>query len=269
MNPTIALVQTTATDDMAANEAFAMQQVAEAAHRGARVVAFPEVFLLVGGRQQKLAAAQPLDGPLVEKFRAIARAYSIAILMGSFHEKIPDDPERVYNTSVWINDGGEVAAVYRKMKLFDVELPQITIRESDTVRPGQEMPPVFETPIGRVGLTICFDLRYPEIFQSLRSRGAQVIFVPSNFTAHTGAAHWDVLLRARAVENQVYIAAPAQYGKHNEKFTSYGHTLLADPWGTVTAQAPNGPGMILGEIDLTQVDRVRRELPMGVNPPPQ
>jgi len=262
--PSVALVQTTSTDDYRANLEYGLAMVAQAAARGAQVVAFPEVFLFIGGRQKKLELAQSLDGEAVDQFRQAAQQSNIAVLMGSFHEKIPDNPERVYNTSVWIDAQGEIVATYRKMKLFDVELPQITIRESDTVKPGDMLPPVFDTPVGRVGLTICFDLRYPELFQHLRKQGAEVIFVPSNFTAHTGAAHWNLLLRARAVENQVYIAAPAQYGKHNEKFTSYGHTLLANPWGNVTAQAADQAGLILGEIDHQLLRRVRQELPMGV-----
>jgi len=260
----LALVQTTSTDDFKANLVAALDMVERAAARGVEVVAFPEVFLLIGGRQQKLDMAQTLDGEIVGQFQAAARQHSVAILLGSLHERIPGNDSQVHNTAVWVNAEGEIVSVYRKMKLFDVELPQVTIRESDTVKAGEALPTVFDTPIGRVGLTICFDLRYPEIFQHLRRQGADVIFVPSNFTAHTGAAHWETLLRARAVENQVYIAAPAQYGKHNEKFTSYGHTLLADPWGTVTVQAPNHPGMIIGEIDLALLRRVRRELPMGI-----
>lgn len=263
--PSVALVQTTSTDDYRANLEYGLAMVAQAAARGAQVVAFPEVFLFIGGRQKKLELAQSLDGEAVDQFRQAAQQSNIAVLMGSFHEKIPDNPERVYNTSVWIDAQGEIVATYRKMKLFDVELPQITIRESDTVKPGDMLPPVFDTPIGRVGLTICFDLRYPDLFQDLRRNGAEVIFVPSNFTAQTGAAHWELLLRSRAIENQVFIAAPAQYGRHNPKFISYGHSLLVDPWGTVSARASEGNGILMGEIDLDYLRKVRRELPMGVD----
>jgi len=260
----IALVQTTTTTDFEDNLALALARVEEAAATGVEVIAFPEVFLFIGGRKGKLEHAQSLDGEVVERFREAAKRHGMAILLGSVHERIADNDEKIYNTSIWIDAQGEIAATYRKLKLFDVDLPEVQIKESDTIEPGDTLPPVFDTPIGRVGLTICFDLRYPELFQHLRAQGAEIIFVPSSFTAPTGAAHWDTLLRARAVENQVFIAAPAQWGVHNSKFTSYGHTALVNPWGSTTALAPNQAGMIVGEIDLDYLAKVRRELPMGV-----
>lgn len=260
----IALVQTTSTDDFNANLALALDRVDEAAKLGVDLIAFPEVFLFIGGRQGKLAHAVTLDGETVGKFRAAARRHKLWILLGSVHERIAGRDDKVYNTSVLINGTGEVAGSYRKMKLFDVDLPYLTLKESDTIVPGDAPPPVIDTPVGKVGLTICFDLRFPDLYQHLRRKGAQVVMVPSNFTAPTGAAHWEVLLRARAVENQVYIAAPAQQGQHNPKFASYGHTALVDPWGSVTALAPDRPGIVVGEIDLSYLEKVRRELPMGV-----
>ncbi len=261
----IALVQTTATSDFEANLATALERVEEAAAAGVELVAFPEVFLFIGGRQGKLDNALSVDGEVVGRFREAARRHGMAILLGSIHEKIPDNGEKVYNTSIWIDAEGEIAATYRKLKLFDVALPEVTIKESDTIQAGDALPPVLDTPLGRVGLTICFDLRYPELYQHLRRQGAEIVFIPSSFTAPTGAAHWETLLKARAVENQVYIAAPAQWGVHNSKFTSFGHTALVDPWGSITSLAPNRPGMIIGEIDLDHMKKVRRELPMGVS----
>lgn len=260
----IALVQTTTTTEFADNLAQALERVDQAAAAGVELVAFPEVFLFIGGRKGKLEHAQSLDGEVVGRFRDAAKRHGMAILLGSIHERIPHNGEKVYNTSIWIDAKGEIAATYRKLKLFDVDLPEVQIKESDTIVPGDTLPPVFDTPIGQVGLTICFDLRYPEIYKHLRAQGAEIIFVPSSFTAPTGAAHWDTLLRARAVENQVFIAAPAQWGVHNSKFTSHGHTALVNPWGSTTALAPNQPGMIIGDIDLDYLKRVRRELPMGV-----
>ena len=261
----IALVQTTSTEDFEQNLDYALKQVKVAAEKGAEVVAFPEVFLFIGGRKKKLEIAQPIEGEIVTRFREAARENRIAILMGSFHESIPERDDKVFNTALWIDAEGEIRATYRKRRLFDIELPEVTIKESDTIVAGEEPSPVFETPIGRVGLTICFDLRYPDLFQDLRRNGAEVIFVPSNFTAQTGAAHWELLLRSRAIENQVFIAAPAQYGRHNPKFISYGHSLLVDPWGTVSARASEGNGILMGEIDLDYLRKVRRELPMGVD----
>jgi predicted amidohydrolase len=260
----IALAQTTSGEDFQANLAEALRMVGQAAAGGAELLAFPEVFLYLGGRQGKLAAAQTLDGPVVQRFQEEAARHRMLILLGSLHERIPGNGEKVHNTSILLDKDGAVLATYRKLKLFDVDLPGLTIRESDTIVPGDALPPVVNTAIGRVGMTICFDLRFPQLYQHLRQKGAEVIFVPSNFTAPTGAAHWELLLRARAVENQVYIAAPAQFGRHNPKHTSFGHTALVDPWGTVLTLSPERPGLVFGTIDLDYLKKVRRELPLQV-----
>ena len=260
----IALAQMTSTEDFQANLAEALRMVDEAAAAGVQLVAFPEVFLYLGGRQGKLENASQVDGPVVGRFREAAARHGMMILLGSIHERMPDREDKVYNTSILINASGEVLATYRKLKLFDVELPNLTIKESDTIEPGDALPPVVDTPIGKVGLTICFDLRFPDLYQHLRRKGAEVVFAPSNFTAPTGAAHWETLLRARALETQVYLAAPAQWGKHNPKFSSWGHTALVDPWGTICSLAPDRTGLTFGEIDLDYLRKVRRELPMKV-----
>lgn len=265
----IALAQMTSTSDFDANLAEAFALIDQAAAGGARMVAFPEVFLYLGGHRGKLENAADVDGPLVGRFREAARKHEMMILLGSIHEKIPgreDEGEKakVHNTSVLIDGAGEILATYRKLKLFDVDLPNLKIRESDSIEPGDALPPVVDTPIGKVGLTICFDLRFPDLYQHLRRKGAQIVFAPSNFTHATGAAHWETLLRARALESQVYLAAPAQVGQHNEKFRSWGHTAMTDPWGTVTALAPEKTGLIFAEIDLEYLEQVRRELPMKV-----
>lgn len=260
----IALAQMTSTEDFQGNLAEALRMVDEAAAAGVQLVAFPEVFLFLGGRQGKLENATQVEGPVVARFREAAALHGMMILLGSIHERMPDREDKVYNTSILIDAGGEVLATYRKLKLFDVELPNLTIRESDTIEPGDALPPVVDTPIGKVGLTICFDLRFPDLYQHLRRKGAEVVFAPSNFTAPTGAVHWETLLRARALETQVYLAAPAQWGKHNPKFSSWGHTALVDPWGTICSLAPDRTGLTYGEIDLEYLRTVRRELPMKV-----
>ena len=260
---TIAIAQTTSRDDVAENLRTARSFVHDAAAAGAKLVAFPEVFLYVGAREGKLAVAEALDGRIVTEFREAASRHGMMILLGSIHERIGDDPARVYNTSVLVAADGRVLASYRKLKLFDLELPHLRIKESDSIAPGNEPPPVVETPIGRIGLTICFDLRFSAIYLDLRRRGAELVFVPSNFTVPTGMAHWETLLRARAIEGQFYVAAPAQGGRHNPRYTSYGHSMVVDPWGRVSALAPPGPGLVYAEIDLGHLREVRANLPMG------
>jgi predicted amidohydrolase len=260
----IALAQTTTTDQFGANLEAAERMVIEAAGNGAALLAFPEVFLYLGGYKGKLEIAEPLDGAVVSRFREAAAKHNMMLLLGSLHERIPDDPSRVYNTSVLIAANGDMLAHYRKLKLFDVELPTVKIKESDSIAPGAAAPPVVDSPIGKLGLTICFDLRFSDLYLDLRRRGAEIVFVPSNFTAPTGAAHWEILLRARAVEGQFFVVAPAQTGRHNPKYTSYGHSMLVDPWGKVLAMAAPGPRLIYGDIDLAYVKQVRAELPMGL-----
>lgn len=259
----IALAQMTSGEDFSRNLSFAENLIPQAARGGADLLAFPEVFLYLGPRAGKLAVAETLDGPTVGRFCAAARKHHMLILLGSIHERSESETSRVYNTSVLIHRDGGIAAVYRKTKLFDVELPGLRIKESETIIPGSEQPPVVSTDIGVIGLTICFDLRFPEIYRSLRARGAEIVFVPSNFTAPTGEAHWSVLLRARAIENQFYVAAPAQAGQHSPSYRSFGHSLLVDPWGRVLLDAGETPGLSISDTDPEVLTRVRRELPMG------
>lgn len=253
----------TSGQDFSRNLAVAESLVPKAAIVGADLLAYPEVFLYLGPRAGKLAVAETLDGPTVGRFREAAGRHQMMILLGSIHERSQTESERVYNTSVLIDRNGEVAGVYRKMKLFDLELPHLRIKESETIIPGSEPPPVVNTEIGNIGLSICFDLRFPDIYQDLRARGAEIVFVPSNFTAPTGEAHWSVLLRARAIENQCYIAAPAQVGQNNPGYRSYGHTMVVDPWGRVLLDAGNEVGVSLVDVDPGTLARVRREMRMG------
>ena len=259
----VALAQMTTTDDVAANLECAFALLDEAVAGGAELLAYPEVFACIAGRARKLAAAETLDGPIVSAFRERAARDGLLILLGSLHERIPENPRRVHNTSVLIGAGGEVLARYRKLKLFDVDLPGVRIRESDTIEAGRAPPPVVGTPLGRIGLSICFDLRFPEIYRDLRARGAEIVCVPSNFTAPTGEAHWEVLLRARAIENQVYVLAPAQGGRHHPRYRSHGHSMAVDPWGRVLAERASGVGLAWAEIDLGRLREVRARLPMG------
>ena len=253
----------TTTADVAANLDCAFSLLEEAVAGGARLLAYPEVFACIAGREEKLAAAEALDGRIVSAFRERAARHGLMILLGSLHERIPGNAARVHNTSVLIGEDGATLARYRKCKLFDVDLPGVRIRESDTIEAGVEPPPVVESPIGRVALTICFDLRFSEIYRDLRTRGAEIVCVPSNFTAPTGAAHWEVLLRARAIESQVFVLAPAQEGRHNPRYRSHGHTMAVDPWGRVLAERAAGVGLVWADIDLGVLQDVRAKLPMG------
>lgn len=268
----IAVAQTTAREDFDANLRIARDMVAQAAAEGAALLAFPEVFLYVGGRPGKLAAAQDLDGAVVRSFRELAARHRIMLLLGSLHERIPGDTQHVHNTSVLVGAGGELLGSYRKLKLFDVDLPEVNVRESDTIVAGREPPPVIATPLGRLGLSICFDLRFSELYTDLRRRGAQVVFIPSNFTVPTGEAHWEVLLRARAIEGQYFVVAPAQVGQHNPRYASYGHGMVVDPWGRVVMVNDGGPGLAYAELDLDLIEPMRGRLPMHGqtrNPPVQ
>ena len=258
----IALAQMTSTADVAANLDCAFGLLEVAAAGGAKLVAYPEVFACIAGRREKLAAAEPLDGPIVSEFRERAARHGLAVLLGSLHERIPGNSERVHNTSVLIGEDGALLASYRKRKLFDVDLPGAQIRESETIEAGIAAPPVVETAIGRIALTICFDLRFSELYRDLRARGAEIVCVPSNFTAPTGAAHWEILLRARAIESQVFVLAPAQEGQHNPRYRSFGHSMVVDPWGRVLADRAAGVGLAWADIDLEVLHEVRARLPM-------
>jgi predicted amidohydrolase len=267
-----AAVQMSSTSDAAANWESARRLIERAAARGARLVATPENTNYLGPHDQKVARAEPLDGPTVGRFAELARRLGIHLLLGSFNER-SDEPSRCYNTSVLLGAGGEVLAAYRKLHLFDVDVPGgVCFAESATCKPGDlggAADPdrglvVAETPIGRLGLTICYDLRFGELYRRLADLGADILAVPSAFTLVTGKDHWEPLLRARAIENQCYVLAPAQHGRHDDGglLESYGHAMIVDPWGLPVAVASDGPGLALAEIDLELVARVRRAIPV-------
>jgi predicted amidohydrolase len=245
--------------DVEANLAQAEALGEEAVAGGADLVAFPEnlAFLREG---RHVPDPQGLNGAIVARLKTLARRWRRFLLAGSVPEKIEGD-SRVYNTSVLLSPRGETAAVYRKLHLFDVRLRgRAVFEESRLVAPGEGVV-VADTPLGKLGLSICYDLRFPELYRRLVRAGAQVLFVPSAFTAYTGAAHWTVLLRARAIENQCFVVAPAQWGRHNPGRVSYGHTCVIDPWGKVVASRARGTGVVLATVDLQAVARTRREMP--------
>jgi deaminated glutathione amidase len=258
----VAAIQLNSTPDLEDNLARARGLITEAARRGAQLVALPEHFACYGPEEVVAAAAQPLDGPLVTEFRELARKLKIFLLLGSFPEEARPG-KRPYNTSVLIGPQGEILACYRKMHLFDVDLAGAPPhRESDFTQPGKEVVTAAlpGTPFV-AGLAVCYDLRFPELFRALVSRGANLIFLPAAFTLRTGRDHWEPLLRARAIENLSYVIAPAQWGQCSPERRTYGRSLIIDPWGLVLAQAPDGEGVIYARLDFERLERLRRELP--------
>ncbi len=258
----IAAVQLNSTLDREANLARTRALLAEAARQGAQLVALPEHFACYGPEEVVAAAAQPLDGPLVAEFRELAGKLGITLLLGSFPEQAGAG-EKPYNTSVLIGPQGQILAHYRKMHLFDVELTGVPAhRESGFTQPGREVVTA-ALPGTRfiAGLAVCYDLRFPELFRAQVDRGANLIFLPAAFTFNTGRDHWEVLLRARAIENLSYVVAPAQWGQHAPGRKSYGRSLIIDPWGQVLAQAADGEGLIFARLDVERLEGLRRELP--------
>ena len=259
----IAVVQMTSTDDVARNLAVVTRLTTEAAAAGARLVALPENFAYLGSdRDHKLALAERLEspGPILTQMAALARSLDVHLLLGGFPEVGPD-AGRIYNTSVLLDPRGTIASVYRKVHLFDVDLPGgAHFRESDVVAPGQDVV-VAALPWGGLGLSVCYDLRFPELYRGLAQKGARALAVPAAFTAETGKDHWHVLLRARAIENQAYVLAPAQFGAHGGKRASYGHALIVDPWGVVLAESGNHEGIAVADLDFAYQDEVRAKLP--------
>ena len=266
-----AAVQVTSTDDVARNLDRCEALVREAARRGASLIALPENFAFMGPEKAKLALAEPLDGPTLTRLGALAAELRVHLVAGGFAERA-SHADKVHNTAILFGADGRQLAAYRKIHLFDVDLPGgQRFRESDAVEAG-DTPVVAETALGRIGLSICYDLRFPELYRALAALGADVILVPAAFTLYTGKDHWHTLLRARAIENQCFVLAPGQFGQHTpsagprgpEKTSArwtYGKSVLVDPWGIVVAQAPDRESIAIGEVDLDALAQIRAELP--------
>jgi predicted amidohydrolase len=260
-----AAVQLNSTDDREGNLAAAERLVRAAAADGANLVALPEKWNLLAGGAQLLAGAEPLDGPSLTAARSWARELGIHLLAGSISAA---GGERAHNTSVLIDPDGADRAVYRKIHMFDVDVGGVAYRESEFEDAGTE---VVIASLGEadLGLTVCYDLRFPELYRILALRGARVISAPSAFTAATGRDHWEVLVRARAIENQVFLIAPNQIGPAAPHYDSYGHSMIVDPWGTVLAAAPDEECFIAADLDLGAQDQVRESLPSLANRRPE
>lgn len=260
MSALAAVVQMTSGGQKPRNLEVATGLVRKAAAQGAQLVALPENFSWLGPEAQRPQAAEDLNGPTLTAMAALAKECAVHLLAGSILERGAPDG-KLFNTSVLLGPNGAQLAVYRKIHLFDVELGDgQTYRESAKVAAGEQLV-VVDTPLGKLGLSVCYDLRFPELYRRLLDDGATVLAVPSAFTAVTGKDHWHVLLRARAIENQCHVLAPAQGGTHETGRQTYGHALIVDPWGKVLAEVDRGEGFALAKIDSEVTRAVRQKLP--------
>jgi deaminated glutathione amidase len=262
--PRLGVVQMTSSDDKDANFAAVARLLSEAVRLKVDFLCLPECFAFIGARPgAALEAAEPLDGPTMMRYRGLARENRMWLSLGGFHETCSDG-QKVFNTHVIVDAEGDVKAAYRKAHLFDVDLPNVKFIESQFTAPGNELVVCKDTPVGDIGMSICYDLRFPEVYSALRQAGAAVHLVPSAFMPGTGRAHWEVLLRARAIETQCYVGAAAQSGSHSEHRSSYGHACIVDPWGAVVADAgPSANCVVVVDVDNQIVDQTRARMPVS------
>ncbi len=259
----VSVCQLNARDDRSHNLAGARGLLERAAEAGAELAVLPE-YVDYLGRADGAPKPEPVDGEFAEFFAAAARELGMWVHAGSFHEAGPD-PDRTFNTSLVFSPAGERVALYRKIHLYDVEIAgRVSYQESRTVAPGGETV-VADIAGVPTGLSICYDLRFPELYRRLALGGARVLVVPAAFMMHTGRDHWEVLLRARAIENQCYVVAAGQIGDHEPGRTCFGRSMIVDPWGTVIAQAPDAVGIVTADLDLERLETIRRELPSLAN----
>jgi predicted amidohydrolase len=264
----VTIIQMNSQDDKQANIAAALDLIDRAAEVGARLVALPEVWPYLGPDDVNRNQAEPIPGPITELLAQRARRHGIYVHGGSIYETRPGDPG-MYNTTVMIDPTGEIIARYSKIHMFDVVLDGVAeYRESATVTPGDEVV-VTEIDGILVGLAICYDLRFPELFRILALEGAQAIMLPAAFTLTTGKDHWEALIRARAIENGLYMIAPAQWGTHPPGNWCYGRSMVVDPWGTVMTTASDGVGIAHATVDPSRVAMVRRQIPSLANRRPE
>ncbi len=262
-----AAVQMTSVSDVDKNLAQAEDLIQLAVNRGAELVCLPENFSFLGDEKDKTRLSTEIAEKSEKFLITIAQRYQILLLGGGFPVPVVthgnSSPIKMYNTALLIGREGEELARYRKMHLFDVNLPDgNTYQESATVLAGTECPPVYRSEkYGNLGLSVCYDVRFPELYRHLSQHGANVLFVPAAFTAFTGKDHWQVLLQARAIENTCYVIAPAQVGMHTPRRQSHGHAMIVDPWGIVLADAGDRIGVAIAEIQPSRIDQIRRQMP--------
>jgi deaminated glutathione amidase len=264
----VACIQLNASESKAENIERAGLLVARAASTGADLIVLPEKWNGIGPPDFLRTNAESLDdGESVDAMRSWARDHKVTLVGGSIAER-REGRDKLSNTSLVFDPDGEIVALYRKIHMFDVEIGGQVYRESESEEPGEEASRIVLVEGWRLGLTICYDLRFPELYRILAVEGAEVITVPAAFTLFTGKDHWELLLRARAVENQCYIVAPNQWGTHRDGKASYGRSTIVDPWGVVLAQAPDEDGVVVAELDRERMENVRRALPSLANRQP-
>lgn len=265
-----AVCQMTSTNNVQANIEQAEGLIKGAAGKGADMIFLPEAFDFIGSSSEETATlAQPLKGQTIGKFQEMAIENKVWLSLGGFHQKEAADT-KIWNTHVIIDKEGKIVQTYNKTHLFDAEIPgKFRLKESDYVNPGASLVSPVASPLGNIGLGICYDVRFPEMSLSLRNAGAEVLTFPSAFTVNTGMAHWKSLLKSRAIETQCYVIAAAQTGQHNAKRSSYGHAMIVDPWGTVLAECREGISFALAEIDLDYLKKVRCNMPVEFHRRPE
>jgi deaminated glutathione amidase len=264
---TAAAIQMSSTPEKAQNLETAERLIRDAVVAGAGLVALPELWSCHGLEKVYRENAEPIPGPTTEFLGGLARELGVYVLGGSIFEGEPG-AERLFNTSTFFDPSGELGAAYRKIHLFDVQAPDREYLESRLIAPGQEIVTA-KAGIVTLGLSVCYDLRFPELYRLLALRGAEVLTVPAAFTLQTGKDHWELLLRARAVENQAYVVAPAQWGRKADGRWTYGRSTIVDPWGTVLATCPDRDGYAMAMLDLDYLDRFRADFPALANRRPE
>jgi len=258
---TAAAIQMTSLPDLHKNLAEAGDLIELAVHQGADLIGLPENFSFMGEEEDKLAQGEEIARETEKFLKTTAQRYQVTLLGGGF--PVPTGDGKVCNTALLVDPNGRELARYEKVHLFDVDLPDgNTYCESTTVRAGTVFPPIYASEeFGQLGLSVCYDVRFPELYRHLSKQGAEVLFVPAAFTAYTGKDHWEVLLKARAIENTCYIIAPAQTGCHYGRRYTHGHAMIIDPWGMVLADAGNKPGVAIADIEPSRLQQVRRQMP--------
>jgi predicted amidohydrolase len=258
-----AAIQMTSKPDLEKNLVEAEELIEIAVRRGAELIGLPENFAFLGKEADKLGKALEISQKAEKFLKIMAQRFQVTILGGGFPVAVEGDPTKAYNTAILVDATGKEVSRYQKAHLFDVDVPDgNTYHESSTVMPGTQLPDIYASgDLGNIGISICYDVRFPELYRHLSRQEADVLFIPAAFTAFTGKDHWQVLLQARAIENTCYVVAPAQTGNHYERRFTHGHAVIIDPWGMILDDAGQQPGMAMAEINPNRIKQVRQQMP--------